>query len=45
MMTASLVVGKGEPGCGRSLALSFKDVYHPCWGKGKPSWGPGFRTG
>jgi hypothetical protein len=30
MMTACLVVGKSEPGRGLSLALSFKDVHHPC---------------
>lgn len=34
MMTASLVVGKSEPGRGLSLALSFKDVHH--WGGGQP---------
>jgi hypothetical protein len=35
MMTASLVVGKSESGCGLSLALSFKDVHHSCWGGGQ----------
>jgi hypothetical protein len=35
MMAASLVVGKSEPGRGLSLALSFKDVHHPCWGGGQ----------
>jgi hypothetical protein len=35
MMAASLVVGKSEPGHGLSLALSFKDVHHPCWGGGQ----------
>jgi hypothetical protein len=34
-MAASLVVGKSEPGRGLSLALSFKDVHHPCWGGGR----------
>jgi hypothetical protein len=40
MMTASLVVGKSEPGRGLSLALSFKDVHHPCWGGGRAKLGP-----
>jgi hypothetical protein len=44
-MTISLVVEKSEPGCGLPPALSFKDVHHPCWGEGKPSWGPAFRMG
>jgi hypothetical protein len=35
MMTVGLVVGKSEPGRGISLALSFKDVHHPCWGGGR----------
>jgi hypothetical protein len=35
MMTASIMVGKSEPGRGLSLALSFKDVHHPCWGGGR----------
>jgi hypothetical protein len=42
MMTASLVVGKSEPGRGLSLALSFKDVHHPCWGGGCAELGPAF---
>jgi hypothetical protein len=40
MMTASLVVGKSEPGRGLSLALSFKDVHHPCWGGGRAELEP-----
>src|SRR5690242_16574602 len=40
MMTASLVVGKSEPGRGLSLALSFKDVRHPCCGGGRAALGP-----
>jgi hypothetical protein len=35
MMTIGLVAGKSEPGRGLSLALSFKDVHHPCWGGGR----------
>jgi hypothetical protein len=35
MMTASLVVGKSEPGRGLSLALSFKDVHHQSY---TPTW-------
>ena len=38
-MTASLVVGKSELGRGLSLALSFKDVRHPCWGGGRAELG------
>jgi hypothetical protein len=33
-MTVGLVVGKSESDHGLSLALSFKDVHHPCWGGG-----------
>jgi hypothetical protein len=40
MMTVGLVVGKSEPGCGLSIALSFKDVHHPCWGGGRAELGP-----
>jgi hypothetical protein len=39
-MTTCFVAGKGEPGCGRSLALSFKDVHHPCCGQGQAELGP-----
>jgi hypothetical protein len=45
MMTVSLVGEKSEPGRGLSLALSFKDVHHPCWGEGKPSCGQVLRMG
>jgi hypothetical protein len=40
MMTTSLVVGKGEPGCGLPAAFSFKDVHHLCWGQGQAELGP-----
>jgi hypothetical protein len=40
MMTVGLVVGKSESGHGLSLALSFKDVHHPCWGGGRAELGP-----
>jgi hypothetical protein len=39
-MTVGLVVGKSESGRGLSLALSFKDVHHPCWGGGRAELGP-----
>jgi hypothetical protein len=39
MMTVGLMVGKSEPGHGLSLALSFKDVHHPCWGGGRAELG------
>jgi hypothetical protein len=39
-MTASLVVGKSELGRGLSLALTFKDVHHLCWGRGCAELGP-----
>jgi hypothetical protein len=37
-MTTSLVVESSEPGCGLSLALSFKEVHHPRWGGGRAEW-------
>jgi hypothetical protein len=40
MMIVGLVVGKSEPGRGLSLALSFKDVHHLCWGGGRAELGP-----
>jgi hypothetical protein len=40
MMTVGLVVEKSEPGRGLSLALSFKDVHHLCWGGGRAELGP-----
>jgi hypothetical protein len=39
-MTTSSVVGRSKPGCGLSLALSFKDLHHPCCGGGRTE--PGF---
>jgi hypothetical protein len=32
------MVGRSEPGCGLSPALSFKDLHHPWWGgeRGEP---------
>jgi hypothetical protein len=45
MMTVGLVVGKSEPGRGLSLALSFKDVHHPCWGGGQAELDPRLRVG
>jgi hypothetical protein len=39
-MTTSLVVGKGEQGCGLPTALSLKDVHHPRWGRGQAELGP-----
>jgi hypothetical protein len=29
------MVGRSEPGCDLSPALSFKDLHHPCWGGGQ----------
>jgi hypothetical protein len=26
-------MGRSKPGCGPRLSLSFKDAYHPCWGR------------
>jgi hypothetical protein len=34
-VTTSLMVGRSEPGCGLCPALSFKDLHHPCWGRGR----------
>jgi hypothetical protein len=39
-MTVGLAMGKSEPGRGLPPALSFKDVHHPCWGRGCPEVGP-----
>jgi hypothetical protein len=44
-MTTSLVVGRSKLGCGLPLALSFKDVHHPCWGGGCAEVGPHLRVG
>jgi hypothetical protein len=38
-MTTILVVERSDPGCGLPLALSFKDVHHPCWGGGRAELG------
>jgi hypothetical protein len=40
MVTVGLVVGKSELGHGLSLALSFKDVHHLCWGGRRAELGP-----
>jgi hypothetical protein len=40
MMTTSSVVGRSKPGCGLCLALSLKDLHHPCCGRGRAE--PGF---
>jgi hypothetical protein len=32
-VTTSSMVGRCKPGCGLCLALSFKDLHHPCWGR------------
>jgi hypothetical protein len=29
------MVGRSKSGCGLYLALSFKDLHHPCWGGGR----------
>jgi hypothetical protein len=34
-VTTSSMVGRSEPGCGLCPALSFKDLHHPCWGRGR----------
>jgi hypothetical protein len=34
-VTTSLMVGRSEPGCDLSPALSFKDLHHPGWGRGR----------
>jgi hypothetical protein len=34
-VTTSSVVGRSNPGCGLCPALSFKDLHHPCWGRGR----------
>jgi hypothetical protein len=32
-VTTSPWMGRSKPGCGPRLSLSFKDAYHPCWGR------------
>jgi hypothetical protein len=34
-VTTSSMVGRSKPGCGLCLALSFKDLHHPCWSGGR----------
>jgi hypothetical protein len=34
-VTTGSMVGRSKPGCGLCLALSFKDLHHPCWGGGR----------
>jgi hypothetical protein len=34
-VTTSLMVGRSKLGCGLCLALSLKDLHHPCWGGGR----------
>jgi hypothetical protein len=29
------MVGRSKPGCDLCPAISFKDLHHPCWGKGR----------
>jgi hypothetical protein len=29
------MVGRSKPGCGLYPALNFKDLHHPCWGRGR----------
>jgi hypothetical protein len=41
-VTTSLMVGRSKSGCDLCLALSFKDLHHPCWGGGRGEPGPAF---
>jgi hypothetical protein len=34
-VTTSSMVGRSKPGCGPRPALSFKDLHHSCWGRGR----------
>jgi hypothetical protein len=34
-VTTSPWMGRSKPGCNLGSALSFKDVHHPCWGRGR----------
>jgi hypothetical protein len=45
MMIASLVVEKGEPGCGLPLPSASRMFIIRVGGEGKPSCGPAFRMG
>jgi hypothetical protein len=35
MVTTSSMVGRSKTGCDLCLALSFKDLHHPCCGRGR----------
>jgi hypothetical protein len=39
-MTTSSMVGRSKPGCGLCPAISFKDLHHPCCGRGRAEPGP-----
>jgi hypothetical protein len=41
-VTTSSMVGRRKPSCGLCPALSFKDLHHPCWGRGRGEPGPAF---
>jgi hypothetical protein len=41
-VTTSSMVGRSEPGCDLSPALSFMDLHHPCWGGERGEPGPAF---
>jgi hypothetical protein len=34
-VTTSSMVGRSKPGCDLCPTLSFKDLHHPCWGRGQ----------
>jgi hypothetical protein len=34
-VTTSLMVGRSKPSCDPCPSLSFKDLHHPCWGRGR----------
>jgi hypothetical protein len=35
MVTTSSMVGRSKPSCDLCPALNFKDLHHPCWGRGR----------
>jgi hypothetical protein len=41
-VTTISMMGRSKPGCDLCLALSFKDLYHPCWGGGRGEPRPAF---
>jgi hypothetical protein len=41
-VTTSSMVGRSKTGYDLCLALSFKDLHHPCWGGGRGEPGPAF---